>query len=86
MDSKVPQKPKLANHTEFTGRKFTGKTKDFKDNRERHFYQRMLKAYLRGDSRFQFGKSYQLNHLGFTELLPDWYEVQQSYSKPSKTN
>lgn len=71
MDSKVP-KPKV--------RKFLGKTEKFKDNRERHFYQRMLKAYLKGNTHFQFGKSYKPNEFGFTELLPDWYEVQFSYN------
>jgi len=68
MDSKVPQ------------RQFLGKTSGFKDNRDRHFHQRMLKAYLRGDTQFQFGKSYKLNKFGLLELLPDWYEVQQSYN------
>lgn len=48
MDSKVPQS-KLINQSGKTTRKFLGKTSDFKDNIERHFYQRMLKAYLRGD-------------------------------------
>lgn len=71
MDSKVPQKPR---------RLFLGKTENFKDNRERHFYQRMLKAYLKGNTHFQFGKSYKPNKMGFVELLPDWYEVQFSYS------
>lgn len=36
---------------------FGGKLTDFSDNRERHFNQRMLKAYLRGDNRFTFGLS-----------------------------
>lgn len=79
MDSKFP-KEKPENHSAFTARKFTGKMSDFKDNRERHFYQRMLKAYLRGDQNFQFGKSWKKNHLGLMEFLPDWYKVQQSYN------
>lgn len=78
MDSKVPQfeKPVLINETGKTKRKFLGKTSGFKDNQERHFYQRMLKAYLRGDKIFQFGKSMKLNSIGFMELLPDWFTVQ----------
>lgn len=79
MDSKVPQS-KLINKSGKTTRKFLGKTSDFKDNRERHFYQRMLKAYLRGDELFQFGKSWKLNSFGIQELLPDWYPVKQSVS------
>jgi len=82
MDSKVPKskKPVLINESGKVIRKFLGKTSGFKDNQERHFYQRMLKAYLRGDKIFQFGKSYKLNSLGFSELLPDWYDVQMSIS------
>lgn len=38
------------------GRKFFGgKLSGFTDNRDRHFHQRMLKAYLRGDVQFPFG-------------------------------
>lgn len=82
MDSKVPNinGVPLLNETGKTSRKFLGKTSDFKDNRERHFYQRMLKAYLRGDKLFQFGKSWKLNHFGVSEYLPDWYPVKQSVS------
>jgi len=36
-------------------RKFLGKTEGFKDKEERHFFQRMLKAYLKGSKRFNFG-------------------------------
>lgn len=57
-------------------KQFGGKLNDFKDNQERHFNQRMLKAYLRGDSKFQFGKSWQKNQLGLMEFLPTWYDVQ----------
>lgn len=82
MDSKVPniKRPPLLNEKDKTQRKFLGKTSGFKDNRERHFYQRMLKAYLRGDKQFQFGKSWKVNRMGLTELLPDWYDVDQSFS------
>lgn len=38
-----------------TKRCFGGKIDNFKDNRERHFYQRMLRAYLKGWTRFNFG-------------------------------
>lgn len=54
---------------------FGGKTSDFKDNQERHFNQRMLKAYLSGKTKFQFGKSLQKNYLGIMQLLPDWHDV-----------
>jgi hypothetical protein len=36
----------------------------------------MLKAYLRGDSKFQFGKSWQKNQICLMEFLPAWYDVQ----------
>lgn len=36
-------------------RKFLGKTEGFVDNTERHFYQRMLKAYLKGKEYFTYG-------------------------------
>lgn len=36
-------------------RKFLGKTEGFKDKQEAHFYQRMLKAYLKGKEFFTFG-------------------------------
>jgi hypothetical protein len=80
MDSKVPQKKSPINELGKESRKFLGKTSDFKDNRERHFYQRMLKAYLRGDKLFQFGKSWKLNSFGIQEFLPEWYPVKQSVS------
>jgi len=36
-------------------KQFGGKLDGFTDNKERHFFQRMLKAYLKGGSSFQFG-------------------------------
>lgn len=36
-------------------RKFLGKTEGFTDKTERHFYQRMLKAYHAGHQFFHFG-------------------------------
>ena len=36
-------------------RKFLGKTENFKDKEERHFFQRMLRAYLKGSINFFFG-------------------------------
>lgn len=54
---------------------FGGKTSGFTDNRDRHFNQRMLKAYLRGDHKFQFGQSYKKNQFGIPELSPDWHDV-----------
>lgn len=86
MDSKIPQKQKPSNgigvsHSSFTTRKFLGKTKDFKDNRERHFYQRMLKAYLKGKQYFFFGFSNQYNAITKVwEYGPTKYEVMQQYS------
>ena len=40
---------------------FGGKTSDFKDNQERHFNQRMLKAYLKGGKSFAFGFHPEIN-------------------------
>lgn len=36
-------------------RKFLGKTENFENKEERHFFQRMLKAYLNGRKTFDFG-------------------------------
>jgi len=36
-------------------RKFLGKTENFENKDERHFFQRMLKAYLQGRKFFDFG-------------------------------
>lgn len=36
-------------------RTFTGKTDNFSDPQERHFFQRMLRAYLKGAEFFYFG-------------------------------
>lgn len=86
MDSKVPTKVKPSNgigidHSNFTTRKFLGKTEGFKDNRERHFYQRMLKAYLKGKQYFIFGFSNKQDpHTKIWSVTPDWHEVQQQYS------
>lgn len=37
-------------------RKFGGKTEGFVDNQEKKFESAHLKAYLRGDTRFTFGR------------------------------
>lgn len=52
-------------------RLFLGKTEGFADERERAFYQRMLKAYLRGMERFRF--------------LGRWYEVLSKKVEPIVT-
>lgn len=86
MDSKVPVKQKPSNgigkdHSKFTTRKFLGKTEGFKDNQERHFYQRMLKAHLKGKQYFHFGFSNQFNPITKVwEYGPTRYEVLQEYS------
>lgn len=36
-------------------RKFLGKTENFENKEERHFFQRMLRAYLKGHKEFAFG-------------------------------
>jgi len=59
MDSKIPQSNsaiKRQARVENQGlRSFGGKLEGFADNRERHFNQRMLKAYLKGGQYFRFG-------------------------------
>ena len=52
-------------------RKFLGKTESFKDNSERHFFQRMLRAYLKGAEIFKFGRDPETN-------LPMTFHVAQS--------
>lgn len=49
-------------------RKFLGKTEGFKDKTEKHFYNRMLNAYLKGNEYFQFGFKQDTNE-------PAWYKV-----------
>lgn len=87
MDSKVPvnfnkENSQPVNESNAISRKFLGKTEDFKDNRERHFYQRMLRAYLKGKKYFQFGKSMKRNYFGAMEMLPDWFTVEQELIYP----
>lgn len=63
-----------------TTKKFTGKTEGFTDNRERHFYQRMLRAYLKGHTHFNFGFSLQKDgKTGLMVRMPDTYLVQYGY-------
>ena len=38
-------------------RRFTGKTEDFKDKKEKAFYTKMLKYYVKGASNFPIGKN-----------------------------
>lgn len=78
-DSKIPQSnsalKREARKKNANQKSFGGKLIGFKDNKERHFNQRMLKAYLSGHTQFQFGKSLKKNHLGMLELTPDWHDV-----------
>lgn len=60
-------------------KRFTGKTDDFSDNRERHFFQRMLRAYLKGHTHFNFGFSDQVDKFGFVSRRPDTYKVMFEY-------
>lgn len=59
---------------------FLGKTSNFTDNNERHFFQRMLKAYLRGYEYFHFG--FYTNKIG--ERLPRPHEVLFSPKRSEK--
>lgn len=54
-------------------RRFLGKTENFKNNEERKFNQRMLKAYLAGRKFFDYGYEYV-----FGQRQPKQYEVLQS--------
>lgn len=54
-------------------RQFLGKTDNFKDNDERRFHQRMLKAYLAGHKFFHFGFEYIMN-----QRFPKRHEVLQT--------
>lgn len=54
-------------------RKFLGKTDNFKDKEQKHFFQRMLRAYLQGKKVFNYGFSRSL-----TGLVPNEYKVLQS--------
>lgn len=65
-NSQIKRTARLKNQGQ---KSFGGKTKDFADNRERHFYQRMLKAYLRGSNTFQFGFDKETKKA-------NWYDVQ----------
>lgn len=61
-------------------KKFLGKTDNFSDNNERHFFQRMLKAYLKGQEFFHFG--FYTNKIG--ERLPRPHEVLFSPKRTEK--
>lgn len=56
-------------------RNFGGKTENFSDNRERHFYQRMLRHYLKGHTHFNFG--FKTTMIG--QRIPETYEVMVKY-------
>lgn len=66
-------KGKVLDPNKYAERKFTGENlaaKGFKDNRERHFYQRMLKAYLAGKPMFNFGFEQIKNEAGMLITVP----------------
>lgn len=60
-----------------TTRSFGGKLDGFKDKKERHFHQRMLKAYLKGDQYFRFGFRDRKNEAGIMMRVPAYYPVLQ---------
>lgn len=63
-------------------RRFTGKTEGFADKKERNFFDRMLKAYLKGDTRFCFGYEKDITGeviTGKEGKIRKWFNVQQEY-------
>ena len=54
---------------------FGGKIDGFSDNRDRHFNQRMLKAYLRGQDRFAFGFTTAMNQFGVFVKVNQYHDV-----------
>jgi len=77
-DSTIPQSnssiKREARIKNKSSKKFAGKMENFKDNQERHFYQRMLRAYLKGWQYFDFGFEYTP-----TGRRPKQHEVMVSY-------
>jgi len=53
-------------------RQFLGKTENFENKTERNYYNKMLRAYIKGASRFVFGRDKDKN--------PRVFHVQQKYS------
>lgn len=64
-DSTIPQSnsaiKRQARIDNANQKNFGGKLDNFSDNRERHFNQRMLKAYLKGSKQFPFGFEKEFN-------------------------
>jgi len=56
-------------------RLFLGKTEGFKDKQERSYYQKMLKAYLKGHEYFRYGTK--VTNIG--QVVPNMVSVQQKY-------
>lgn len=89
MDSKIPEQDhsienmpygeakEILKRIKREPRKFLGKTENFKDNKERHFYQRMLRAFLRGWNIFHFGKEW-VKVGGVMQEVPKKHEVEYS--------
>lgn len=59
-----------------TTRRFLGKTENFENKLERNFYDKMLKAYLKGQDSFRFGFKTDITPYGTTGRVPAYYEVQ----------
>lgn len=79
MDSAIPQSnsaiKRQARIDNANKKNFGGKLIGFDDNRDRHFNQRMLAAYIKGKSKFNFGFKMQQNRFGLLEMLPEAHDV-----------
>lgn len=54
-------------------RRFLGKTENFKSKEEKHFYNRMLKAYLKGNEYFFFGINEENNQPNIVKIEQEYY-------------
>jgi len=70
--SSIKREARLANQGK---KQFGGKLDNFTDNRDRHFSQRMLKAYLRGHDRFAFGFTNQKDESGILHRVNQYHDV-----------
>jgi len=57
-------------------RKFLGKTEGFKDQKERNFETKHLRAYLKGQTHFIHGRT----KTQYGEILPVFHDVKQEYN------
>lgn len=60
-------------------RLFLVKTENFQNKEERNFYQKMLKAYLKGHTHFQYGFHDVKNASGIAIRQPRYFIVEQQY-------